>query len=64
MIKCKVLVPYIDGQKVGEAVYLNERRAKSEISHGNVEVWRDKKKMRKPAYKNKAEKTTYKNKKR
>ena len=49
----KVINPFADGQQKGDVVELNERRAKSELLHGNIEPVQEKK-FEKVTYKNKA----------
>jgi hypothetical protein len=56
-MKYKVIKEY-NGLKVGDIVELNERRAKSEVRHGNV----IEAKAAKKTAKQKMEKITYKNK--
>jgi hypothetical protein len=53
------VIKQFNGHKIGEVIELNERRAKSELRNGNVEV---NVKAEKETIENKIEKRVYKNK--
>lgn len=58
------VIKEFNGHKVGDVIELNDRRAKSELNNGNVELTTmPNKKKEKRTIKNKIEKRTYQNKK-
>lgn len=61
-MQIRVINKFRDDVEVGDIIELNDRRAMSEIAHGNVEIYESPKKAEKKPVRNKAEKKTYKNK--